>query len=173
MNDMIRTPPELFAHRLRTMLWIERRLAEKLLPVVLGHVHAIDLKVAIEHHIFETREHIQTLERALFLLRADAAPEESRALLGLEAEHDALMRVVDQERTDVADLMHVDVLAAAEHREIAAYETLIATANALGEDEIASMLEGIREQEEHALEVITRVGVTLLAENVESLRLDA
>jgi hypothetical protein len=35
------------------------------------------------------------------------------------------------------------------------------------------MLEEIREQEAHALETVTRAGVKLLAERVESLRLDA
>jgi ferritin-like metal-binding protein YciE len=170
---VIRTPHELFAHRLRTMLWVEKSLADEILPLVHEHVHAIDLKVAIEHHIFETREHVQTLERALFLLRAGAAPEESPALLGLKAEHDALMKLVDQDRDDVVDLMHVEVLAASEHLELAAYELLVATANALGQEEIATMLQGIREQEEHALEIVTRVGVKRLAEKVESLRLDA
>jgi ferritin-like metal-binding protein YciE len=170
---MLRTPHELFAHRLRTMLWVEQRLADEILPTIYDHVHSIDLKYGIERHLFETQHHVRTLERVLHLLGGPSAAEESPALLGLKAEHDELMKLVDQERSDVVDLMHVDVLAAGEHHELAAYESLVATAHALGEDEIALQLEEIREQEEHALEVVTRAGVKLLAEKVESLRLDA
>jgi ferritin-like metal-binding protein YciE len=155
------------------MLWVELRLSDELLPTMYDHVHAVELKYGIERHLFETRQHVRTLERALYLLGSAAAPEESSALLGLKAEHDDLMKVVDLDRAEVVDLMHVDVLAAGEHLELAAYETLIATAHALGEEEIAIMLEEVREQEEHALEVVTRAGVKLLAEGVESLRLDA
>jgi ferritin-like metal-binding protein YciE len=170
---MLRTPHELFAHRLRTMLWVEERLAEEILPTIYEHVHSVDLKYGIEKHLFETRQHVRSLERALYLLGETAHPAESAALLGLKAEHDDLMKLVDLEREDVVDLMHVDVLAGGEHLELAAYESLVATAHALGEEEIALMLEEIREQEEHALEVVTRAGVKLLAERVESLRLDA
>ena len=170
---MLRTPHELFRHRLRTMLFVEKRLADELLPAMVDHVHSIDLKYGIERHLIETQRHVRTLERSLHRLGGAGAPEERPALLGLEAEHDALMRAVDLERTDVVDLMHVDVLAAGEHLELAAYETLVASARALGEEEIALMLEEIREQEEHALEIVTRAGVKLLAERGESLRLDA
>jgi ferritin-like metal-binding protein YciE len=170
---MLRTPHELFSHRLRTMLWVEQRLAEELLPAIYDQVHAVDLKYAVERHLFETQHHIRTLERVLHLLGGPGSPEESSALLGLKAEYDDLMKVVDRDRADVVDLTHVDVLAAGEHLEIAAYESLVVTARAFGEEEIATMLEEIREQEEHALEAVTHAGVKLLAEQVESLRLDA
>ncbi len=168
---MLRTPHELFAYRLRTMLWVETRLADELLPAMFDHVHSVDLKYGIERHLLETQRHVRTLERILHLLGGPAAPVESPALRGLEAEHEELMKAVDLERTDVVDLMHVDLLAAGEHLELAAYETLVASAHALGEEEIALMLEEIREQEEHALEIVTRAGIKLLAENVETPRL--
>jgi ferritin-like metal-binding protein YciE len=168
---MIHTPHELFAYRLRTMLWVEQRLVEKILPTLYDHVHSTELKYAIEHHTFETRQHVRILQRALHLLGQGAEPVESPALTGLEAEHDELMRIVDQGREDVVDLMHAEVIAAGEHQELAAYESLVATANALGEEEIASLLEEVREQEEHALEITNEIAVKLLAEKVESERL--
>jgi len=167
----LRTPNELFAHRLRTMLWVEQRLAGEILPLLYDHVHAVDLKLGIERHIVETQAHARTLQSALHLLGTSEQPEESPALLGLEAEHDALMEAVDQEREDVVDLMHADVLAQGEHQEIAAYESLVATAHALGEEEIALMLQEILEQEEYALELATKAATKLLAEKVESPRL--
>src|SRR3954451_238373 len=151
---MLRTPHELFAHRLRTMLWVEKRLAADLLPAMYEHVPSVDLKYGIERHLFETRHHVRTLERILHLLGGPGRPEESAALLGLEAEHDELMKAVDLEREDVVDLMHVEGRAAGEQLELAADETLVATAQALGEEDVAVMLEEIRGQDEHALEIV-------------------
>ena len=167
----IRTPNELFEHRLRTMLWVEEQLAEEILPLLYDHVHAVDLKLGIERHIVETQGHLRTLRSALHLLGAAEHPEESPALVGLRAEHDALMKLVDQERHDVVDLMHADVIAQSEHQEIAAYDSLVATAHALGEEEVAAMLQEILEQEQYALELAERATVKLLAEQVESPRL--
>jgi ferritin-like metal-binding protein YciE len=170
---VLKTPHELFDLRLRTQLWVERRLADELLPLFREHVHSTQLKYAIDHHMFETLVHARTLERILHLRGAAGEPVESPALLGLKADHDALMQLIDQERDDVVDLMHAEVLAATEHHEIAVYASLVATANALGEDGVAAQLQEIREQEEHALEVVERATVELLAEKVEGLRLDA
>ncbi|HZR94174.1 MAG TPA: DUF892 family protein [Gaiellaceae bacterium] len=170
---MIATPQELFAHRLRSTLWIEQTLVDEILPTMGGHVHSIDLKYAIEHHTFETQHHVRTLQSVLHRLGESAEAEPSPALLGLRADHDAMMNRIDLSRHDVVDLMHGEMIAATEHHEMAVYESLVATANALGEEEIATMLEEIREQEEHALEVVTRATAKLLAEKVESLRLDA
>jgi ferritin-like metal-binding protein YciE len=170
---MLQTPHELFARRLRTQLWVERTLADELLPLFREHVHSTALTYAIEHHTFETQAHARTLERIIHLFGAGGGPLESPVLLGLKAEHDELMKLIDQERPDVVDLMHAEAIAATEHHEIAVYESLVATANALGETDVATQLQEIREQEEHALEVVTRATAELLAEKVEALRLDA
>src|SRR5919206_379423 len=53
------------------------------------------------HYLYGTLQHVRTLQSALPLLGQSAEPVESPALLGLKAEHDALMRLVDQERSDV------------------------------------------------------------------------
>ena len=167
----IRTPQELLAHRLRTILWVEERLADEILPLLYDHVHQVELKLGIERHILETQGHVRTVRSALHLLGTSEQPEQSPALLGLKAEHDALMQAVDQEREDVVDLMHADVIVQSEHQEIAAYESLIALAQALGEEEIAAMLQEILEQEQYALELAEKAATKLLAEKVESPRL--
>jgi ferritin-like metal-binding protein YciE len=168
---MIETPHDLFAHRLRTMLWVEQQLAEQILPELYEHVHAVDLKLGLERHLVETGRHVRTLQRILHLLGGSAKPEESAALLGLKAEHDALLKAIDEKRQDVVDLLHAQVVAQSEHLEIAAYESLVATANALGEEEIALQLQEVLEQEEFALELAEKALAKLLAEQVESLRL--
>ncbi len=167
----LRLPRDLLGHRLRTMLWVEETLAGEILPELYDHVHAADLKLSLERHLLETQQHVRTVRRGLELLGERVVPEPSEALLGLRREHDELMRLVGLERHDVVDLMHAQVIAAGEHLEIAAYEGLRATANALGEAEIGSMLQEVLEQEEYALELVTRATTKLLAERVESARL--
>jgi ferritin-like metal-binding protein YciE len=152
---MIDATRDLFALRLRAMLWVEKALVEEL-PLLAERVRAVDLRAAIERHLLETRNHVRTLERLV-----DGPPEESGALLGLKAELDLLQAVAGSE-----DLAVTAALAQIEHLELAAYAWLIATANALGEEEIAVQLQEILEQEEFALELVEQTTVKLLAASV-------
>lgn len=164
----LRTPHELFAHRLRTMLFVEETLEGEILPLLYDHVHATDLKYGIERHQLETAQHVRTVRAILHLLGAASEPEESPALLGLKAEHDALMKQIDLDRHEVVDLMHAGVIAQSEHLEIAAYTELRSTANALGEEDVALRLQEVLEQEEYALELAEKALAKILAEKIES-----
>jgi ferritin-like metal-binding protein YciE len=168
---VLRTPRALLEHRLRTMLWVEQTLADEVLPDLYDRVDSIELKYAVERHLFETRQHARTLQSVVHLLGAAGGPEESPALSGLRAELAALAKRVDEERRDVVDLACAEAIAQTEHLEIAAYESLAALADALGETDTASTLRVILEQEQHALELATRAATKLLAEQVESERL--
>jgi ferritin-like metal-binding protein YciE len=166
----IAEPRQLFLHQLRTMLWIELKLADEVLPELYGHVHAVDLKWALERHRHETEGHVKNLRRVFHLLEEPGDPEESAVLLGLTEEHDRLMRQLDLDRTDVVDLFHLDVIARTEHLEIAAYDGLVHAVQALGADaEAVLLLRENLEQEEHALEQAEHALTKLLAEKVESL----
>jgi len=165
---VIRTPQELFAHRLRTMLWVEEKLADVVLPELFEQVHAVDLGYGIERHLLETRTHVRTLRSILHLIGESGDPVESAALLGLKEEHDASLAQLDEERHEVADLAHAEAIAQTEHFEIAAYGALRSTANALGEEEIGTLLQEILEQEQHALAVAERALLQLLAEKIEA-----
>jgi ferritin-like metal-binding protein YciE len=171
MATPIEEPRQLFLHQLRTMLWVELTLAEEVLPELYDHVHAVDLKWALERHRGETEQHVENLRRVFELLEEPGDPEPSPALAGMKKEHDQVMKALDLERHDVVDLFHVDVIARTEHMEIAAYEGLARTAQALGADEDVVLL--LREnlgQEEHALEQAEHALAKLLAEKVESPR---
>lgn len=160
-------PRKLFLHRLRTMLWLELRLAEEVLPRLRDRVHAPDLRWALERHQLETEAHVENLRRAFDLLHEPREVAESRALLGLEAEHDLVLLLLAG-GDDLADLVHTDAIARNEHLEIAAYKGLFRLAQALGEDEVAALLQENLEQEEYALEQAEHALWKLLAEKVES-----
>jgi ferritin-like metal-binding protein YciE len=161
-------PRKLFLHGLRTMLWVELKLAEEVLPELYDHVHAVDLKWALERHQLETEGQVKNLRRAFELLHEPGDPEESPAMVGLEKEHDVVLKALDRERQDLVDLFHTDVIARSEHLEIAAYNGLYHLAKALGEGEVAALLRENLEQEEHALEQAEHALAKLLAEKVES-----
>jgi ferritin-like metal-binding protein YciE len=153
---------ELFVRRLRAMLFVEETLANEILPLFYEHVHATDLKYGLDRHTLETKAHARAVRSILHDLGVAAEPVESPALLGLKAEHDALMEEFPN------DLMHAGVIAQGEHLEIAAYTWLRSTANALGHEDVALRLQGILEQEEYALELAEKALAKILAEKVES-----
>jgi ferritin-like metal-binding protein YciE len=170
MAEPLTSPEELFAGRLRQMLWIELELAERVLPELMESAHASELTYAFERHLLETEQHVEAVRRILAELAVHAEPEPSPALQGLVKEHEQLVsRIPDADRA-LLDLAHAQSAAATEHLEIAAYHALASTAEALGREEIGIALRDLEEQEQHALEVVERGMTIVLAEKVESPR---
>ena len=157
---MTATAHELFVHRLHQMLWVEETLAKEILPMLRDHVHSTGLTYGLERHELETKQHALTVRGILHLIGERGEPQQSRALLGLKAEHDALMEEFP------TDAMHAALIAQGEHLEIAAYTALRSMANALGEEDIAMRLTEILEQEEYALELVHKATAKILAETV-------
>jgi ferritin-like metal-binding protein YciE len=169
--QLLTNPPELFAARLRQMLWVELRLSEEVLPELLERAHATDLHHCFERHLVETERHAGTLRDILHELRVPAEPQETPALPGLVREHEQLVERISEEDHLLSDLVHAQAAATTEHLEIAAYDSLASLAEALGEEAIAIRLREVMEQEEFALEQLERAQAKLLAEKVESERL--
>ncbi len=171
MAERLKTPRELLAARLRRMLWVELRLAEAVLPQLLEQAHATDLRLGLERHLLETRDHVDTLRAVIQELDVSAEPQESPALEGLVKEHERLSKQVAEDGPLLGDLAHAQAAAATEHLELATYDSLVSLAEALGEESIAIRLREVMEQEEFALEQVGRATAKLLAEKVESERL--
>ena len=171
MAEVLLSPRDLLAARLRQMLWVELQLSQKVLPKLLEQAHATDLKHAFGRHLRETEGHGATVRNILEELEVPARPEESPALQGLLAEHEQLLAQIGGENRLLEDLAHAQAAAATEHLEIAAYDSLSGLAEALGEESIAIRLRELMEQEELALELLDRSQAKLLAEKVESERL--
>jgi ferritin-like metal-binding protein YciE len=169
--EPLTSPRELLAARLRQMLWVELKLSAEVLPELLEHAHADDLRHGLERHLLETQGHVSTLRDILRELEIPAEPEVSPALQGLVREHEQLVKQILGEDGLLSDLAHAQAAAASEHLEIAAYESLAALAEVLGEESIAIRLREVREQEEFALEQVEHALAQLLAEKIESERL--
>jgi ferritin-like metal-binding protein YciE len=171
MAEQLTTPRELLAAYLRQMLWIERQLADEVLPRLSAQAHAQDLRAGFDWHLLETEDHFETVRDILGDLRVPAGPEESPGFSGLVAEHEQLVGRVAEGDHLLTDLAHAVAALATEHLELATYESLVSIAESLGEEEVGIRLREVMEQEEIALEQVESAMAKLLAEKVESARL--
>ena len=151
----ITEPRELLMHKLASMMYVERELADKVLPELLGEIDNTQLKNGIQTHIAQTRGHVANLEQAFSLLGGEPETEKSAAFDGIVKDHSQLVKKLDSQALD--DIVHAGVAAKTEHFEIAAYEGMINLADSFGETEIVHLLEENLDQEREALEQVKLV----------------
>ena len=171
MAEPVTTPRELLGAGLRQMLWIERRLAYDVLPLLRQQAHAPNLRAGFDRHLVGTKAPAATVRDVLGDLDVVVEPEESPSFRGLLAEHAQLVGRVPEGDHLLNDLAHAVAAVATEHLELATYESLVSLAESLGEEEVGTRLREVLEQEEIALEHVESAMAKLLAEQVESARL--
>ena len=145
MND----PREFFLHELGDLLYAENVLV-KALPKLADEATDDKLRAGFEAHLEETKQHVKNVEKAFSKLGEKPSAEKCPAIDGIKAEHDAFMKD-EAPSAEIRDLFLTGSGARAEHYEIAAYSGLITSAKALGESEVATLLEENLRQEEAAL----------------------
>jgi ferritin-like metal-binding protein YciE len=155
----ISQPRELLEHKLSTMLYVERELAETVLPELLEKIDSPQLRQGIESHLAQTRGHVANLEQAFVIMGEDPETEKSAAFDGLTKDHDQIAKKIDAPQLE--DVVHAGAAAKTEHFEIAAYEGMIDLAETLGETEIVHLLEENLDQEREALEQVKQVSKSL------------
>jgi ferritin-like metal-binding protein YciE len=155
----ISQPRELLAYKLASMLYVERELADAVLPELLEKIDNPQLRQGIENHLVQTRGHVANVEQAFEILGTEPDTEKSNAFDGLTKDHDQLVKKIDSEPLE--DIVHAGAAAKTEHFEIAAYEGMINLAESLGEIEIVHLLEESLDQEREALEQVKQVGKQL------------
>ncbi len=171
VSELLTSPRELFAARLRQMLWVELQLSRRVLPELCEQAHASYLRSAFQRHLLETERHVTCLRTILHESEVPEEPEESPAFKGLVAEHEQLVQQLPPDDLLLRDLAHVHAAAMTELLEVAAYQSLTSLAETLGERAVAILLREVLEQEKLALEQFERSTAKLLAEQVESARL--
>ena len=155
MND----PRELFLHELGDVLYAERTLV-KTLPKLQDEASDDELANGFAKHLEETRQHVKNLEEAFEALGEPVKAEKCPGIEGIKKEHDDFV-ANESPSPEVLDAFLTGAGARTEHYEIAAYEGLITTAEAMGEDEVARLLSENLEQEKAALgEIGDSIGET-------------
>jgi len=155
----INQPMELFTYKLASIYYVERELAEKVLPELLDEIDNPQLTTGIQAHLTQTRAHVANLEQAFAILGVEPETEKSSAFDGLVKDHDQLVKKLDVQPLE--DIVHAGAAAKTEHFEIAAYEGMIDLARTLGETEIVQLLEENLDQEREALEQVRQVAKML------------
>ncbi|HSK15858.1 MAG TPA: DUF892 family protein [Gaiellaceae bacterium] len=159
------TPRDLFLHELGDILYVEQKLADEVLPKLVGEVQDAELRKGFERHLDQTKGHVTNVEQVFDALGEKPEPEECIGFQGLKKEHDQLL---DEASSDLVDLVDSGAAARTEHYEIAAYETLIAMARSLGEKEAVGLLEENLKEEKEALREVESRAKALMKESAKA-----
>jgi ferritin-like metal-binding protein YciE len=135
---------ELLIDELQDLYSAEQQLV-KALPKMAKAAANSELKAGFESHLEQTRGHVQRLDEAFEKLGAPAKAKTCKAMQGLVAEGAEAIELDAEEPLRDAGL--IGAAQRVEHYEIAAYGTARAFAQALGEDEVAELLEQTLEEE--------------------------
>jgi ferritin-like metal-binding protein YciE len=158
-NTRMNDPRELFLHELGDVLYAERTLV-KALPKLQEEASDEELAKGFADHLEETRQHVKNVEQAFEVLGEQAKAEKCPGIEGIKKEHDDFVANESPSKT-VLDAFLTGAGARTEHYEIAAYEGLVTMADAMGEDEVASLLSKNLEEEKTALRNMQTIGKRL------------
>jgi ferritin-like metal-binding protein YciE len=152
-------PRELFLHELGDVLYAEQQLT-KILPKLQKEATDDELAQGFEHHLDETKRHVENVEAVFKELGEKPKAEKCPGILGLKQEHDEFMQE-EQPSPEIADLFNTGSASRTEHYEIAAYTGLVTTARALGETKAADLLERNLRDEERMLDRVEKIAERL------------
>ncbi len=148
LGRTIETPRDLYVHKLGAALKMENTILE-MIPQLEEHANDSQLKQSLNTHLAETRGHVANLERAFQALGAEVDDSPCPTIEGLEKEGQANLKLVDD---SLKDQVIISGVTETEHHEIAVYEGLITTAEAMGEEDVVALLQENLEQEEATLQ---------------------
>src|SRR2546423_9791362 len=157
---------ELYVDQLKDLYNAENQLV-KALPKMAKASSSEELREGFEEHLEQSKGHVQRLEQIFRMLNENPKGKRCRGMEGLVEEGSELMQ---EDFEDI--LLDAALIGAAqrvEHYEIAAYGTVRAFAEELGESEHASLLEETLEEEKETDEKLTELAKQINAQaNEES-----
>lgn len=160
LGGTIETPRDLYVHKLGAALKMENTILG-MLPELEEHAANSQLKESLRMHYEQTQRHVANLEQAFQVLGEEVDESSCPTIEGLEKEGKANLKLVDDSLND-----HVIIagVTETEHHEIAVYNGLIENAEAMGQQQIVSLLEENLRDEETTLERATQMSRRLAAE---------
>jgi len=164
--SQITNPRELFLHELGDILYVERALANEVLPKLISEVQATEFKETLEQHLEQTRGHMANLKKVFEELGEAPHAEECIGFEGLKAEHDKL---VEESSPELIDSVDLGAAARTENYEIAAYEGLRRMAKAMGENRAVDLLDANLKEEKEALRLVEKISTRVSNESAKAL----
>ena len=149
---------KLFVSELKDIYSAEKQITHAL-PKMAKAATSEALRTAFETHLEETKGQIERLDRVFEILEKSPTGKTCQAMKGLVEEGSETM-----EETTEGEILDSALIAAAqrvEHYEIAAYGTVRAMADTLGQKEISQLLQQTLDEEGNADKKLTQIAVSV------------
>ena len=159
----MKTLKNLFLDELADMYDAEHRII-KALPKMIKAATCEKLQQGLQHHLEETEGQVTQLERVFASFDEKPKAKKCPAMTGILDEGDEI--VSDNKKSPTINAAIISACQKVEHYEIASYGTLRAWAQALGNEEAASLIEEILDQEKNADSTLNELAA---AKNKEAL----
>jgi ferritin-like metal-binding protein YciE len=150
----------LLEQELRDIYDAEKRLV-KALPKMAKSASSDELKNALEEHLQVTKGQVQRLEQVFELFGLPAKAKTCAGMKGLIEEGEEVMDM--DGNPDLLDAAIIGAAQRVEHYEMAAYGTVRAMAERLGNDQAAQLLQETLNEEKEADETLNGVAEQLMA----------
>lgn len=146
----------LLIHELKDIYSAEKQLTEAI-PNMVQAASSPRLKEALNDHLEVTKKQLERVSELLSSLDATPGDTTCLAMKGLISEGEKILE--GGANDTVRDAAIIGAAQRVEHYEIAAYGTTRAFAEALGKDEIASVLQEILQEESDANETLSNIAL--------------
>ena len=148
------TIEKLFIAELKDLYSAENQIT-KALPKLAEAATSTDLKSAFEHHLKETEGHVRRLEQVFEILGASPRGKTCDGMKGILSEGSEAVK--ETEEGVVRDAALIGGAQRVEHYEMAAYGTVHAFAERLGQKQIAQILAETLDEEKAADKKLTEI----------------
>lgn len=146
----------LLVHELKDIYSAEKQLTEAI-PKMAEAASSSNLKLALDSHLDVTRRQLERVGQLLNSMNENPGNVVCVAMQGLIKEGEKVLK--EDADSAVKDAAIIGAAQRVEHYEMAAYGTARAFAEALGEDETASVLQEILDEESEANETLSDIAV--------------
>ncbi len=160
---------ELYIEELKDLYNAENQLV-KALPKMAKAAASDELRKGFEEHLEQTKEHVARLEEIFEGLDESPKGKKCAGMEGLVEEGSEVMK--DDFEGAVLDAALIGAAQRVEHYEIAAYGTVIAFAETLGESDHVSLLEATLSEEKETDEKLTELAKQINPEAVSGDRIE-
>jgi Mn-containing catalase len=155
---------ELLVEQLRDLLHAEGQLV-KALPKMVKAARAESLKLAFDHHLEQTKVHVERLKEAFGLVGVPAKSKPCKGMAGLLEEGEEVITEGAELQDAAADLALIAASQRVEHYEISAYGTARTMAGQIGLPALAELLSKSLAEEEVADNLMTQIARELMSES--------
>ena len=153
----VKTTRDLLIDELRDIYHAEKQLV-RALPKMAKAAKAPNLRQAFEHHLDETKGQVERLEQVFEQLDTRSSGKRCEAMEGLiEEAKEAMEEIKTPEVLDCALIVGAQKV---EHYEIAAYGSACALAEALGHNDVKSLLEETLNEEKAADQTLNKIAIS-------------